>query len=120
MGTVGCRWPLGLGLVGAIAAATLLVASAGADFPITYGVSVAKGCESPTKVGEHFFCSYSLSNTFSTSQETVVVTKTTDDANRHVNSGTTETKYTNILPELSITIGKTADAAPGSEGSCDA
>src|SRR4051812_49264894 len=120
MGTVGCRWPLGLGLVCAVAAAALLVASAGADFPITYGVSVSKGCESPTKVGEHFFCAYTLSNTFSTSKETVVVTTTTDDANRHVNNGTMENAGTNILPELSITIGKTADAAPGSQGSCDA
>src|SRR5689334_15500084 len=91
-------------LMAALVLAGLAVGSAGADIPVSYGVSVAKGCSSPTPVGQHFSCEYALGNTFSTSHETVVVTAAKDSANRRPGEG----PNTNILPELSLTLSKTA------------
>ena len=95
-----------LWLVGALAAAALIVASADAE-SVTYGVSVSKGCNSPVMVGEQFTCFYVFSNTqpsvAAPSQDTVSVVGATDSANRNPDPVTGPD--VNILSQLQLVYG---------------
>ncbi len=91
------RWRRLTGYALALVAAALFVGGAeSAD--VTYGVSVSKGCASPTLVGQKSICHYVFSNTGATSGDTVtlnMVNDTVTSAGGPVASG-------NILPGLSL------------------
>src|SRR5579871_5473516 len=99
------NWPIAARrtawLGAALAAAALLVASAGADTPtVSYGVSVSKGCNSPIPVGSktQCFCIFGNDNPATTSNDTVTLGSVVDvvtTAGGPVSSG-------NILSSLSL------------------
>ena len=95
-------WVVG---AGALAACLVgLVGSALADLPpdpAQHGISLTKGCDSPTQIGQPYVCTYSFRNVTDEAQDTLVVTGLTDIVHAQtgdVNSG-------NVLPSLRLVIG---------------
>jgi uncharacterized repeat protein (TIGR01451 family) len=101
------KWRVPFWLAGAIAAAGLLVASAGGE-TVSYGVSASKGCLSPAFVGQPYFCFYIFSNTGATSGDTVKVFSAEDVVSAA--SGTVPSG--NILSSLKLVF----TPSPGSPG----
>ncbi len=93
----GLRGPFWLAIVGVIAA-LFVVSAGGAPTDVTYGVSLAKGCNSPTFVGQKDTCFYVFSNAGATSGDTVTVSSVVDTV---ANAGG-PTSSSNLLSQLSL------------------
>src|SRR5215470_3248917 len=71
------RWALAVGAAVVIMAALVAVPA----YPLQFGISVLKDCQSPIHVGDPYSCEFEISNTVQTSHNTVTVTSLSDTVN---------------------------------------
>ena len=106
------RWRALAGV--AVFSVLMLISIGGAQAQNAFhGIGFVKGCDSPTKVGDPYICSYQILNVVDTAHDTIKITGLTDV----VHSAGGDVPSGNILPSLQLVFsGPTVTCTGGSGG----
>src|SRR3954447_8439491 len=103
---------LAIGALVLAASAVFGVGFATAADPANHGISVTKGCTSPTQIGAPYACTYSFRNNVDDAQDTLTVSGLTDvvhAAGGNVSSG-------NVFGSLKLVAVTGTPSCPGATG----